>query len=827
MTGQISLFNIASHYRFKNIRLSGSDNFGFQGLAGSNDMEFCNMELDGSYGYAFYPAGSPPADNWRIIGSRILNTRSGAFLGGSAGNWLISNYMWNNGNLLTTFDHTIYFGGQLAAPGGTDEIIKCNEIHAPANTPGAVIVVHGRHTGTLIEDNYIDFSGGVAAPGGYGISTAPGYTTTELLSSLTVRGNQTYNAGDRSFDILNCQGCLVENNVAVKTNAANDYVFGVAGRYYDSGGGDAHSANNVIRNNTVYTNQASTNGTYSVGKDGTGHVFRNNAAYSTGGACFSIGAGVASPDYNLCYNVGSNPGANSINANPLFVSAPTNLRPGPGSPLVGEGDPNQKPDVDYEGETRPTPPSIGAYEPVAAPIPLAAFPGCQGSGCVSVGGRGGSIIYVTSLADSGANTLRACIQATGSRTCVFRVAGTIVLQSTMIITNANITIAGQTSPGGIQVRAAKAGETGGPFTGSLLISKANNVVMRYMRFRHGKTIETGETIQSGAPFKIQDGGRFNVIDHNSFYWTEDENINTWSFTTALRDITYSWNIVTEPLIIHATNGAAGAAVGSGIHSGMVNLDYHHNFLGTASHRNPNMTVGEVKWINNVVYNYGFRGTQLGGAIRADLISNIYKLGPKAPSLGIREFIWRNDPAYSGNPSLYVSGNSGPRHPDPGATSSEWTDMVGVASSENGADTGPLNTAFRRTTQLTSTSIPIVPEPVSTLETSMGLTTTTVPFPVGASRRLTANGAWVTAYDSNDSRVVQEYRTNTGPSQYPTDGTPSTITGSTPYPDADLDGMSDTWETANGLNPANANDRNTVHSTGYRMLDFFLAGMSVP
>jgi hypothetical protein len=186
-------------------------------------------------------------------------------------------------------------------------------------------------------------------------------------------------------------------------------------------------------------------------------------------------------------------------------------------------------------------------------------------------------------------------------------------------------------------------------------------------------------------------------------------------------------------------------------------------------------------------------------------------------------IWRNDPAYPGSPSLYVFGNKSSHHPDPAATGSEWIDMVGTATSENGEDTGALSAAYRRTTPLPAAGVPIVAEPVSTVEASMGLAGTGAPFPIGASRRLDANGAWVDASDSNDRRVIQEYRTNTAPSALPNDGTPSVIAAGTPYPDADHDGMSDTWERAHGLDPGDASDGNGASSDGYTNLERFLNG----
>jgi hypothetical protein len=109
--------------------------------------------------------------------------------------------------------------------------------------------------------------------------------------------------------------------------------------------------------------------------------------------------------------------------------------------------------------------------------PLSAFPGAEGAGAVSKGGRGGVLRMVTSLANSGPGTLRECVEASGARACVFRRGGSINVASTLTITNPNITIAGQTAPGGgIELR--------GTFAGNMIIVNGSDVIIRYIRIRH-------------------------------------------------------------------------------------------------------------------------------------------------------------------------------------------------------------------------------------------------------------------------------------------------------------------------------------------------------
>jgi hypothetical protein len=250
---------------------------------------------------------------------------------------------------------------------------------------------------------------------------------------------------------------------------------------------------------------------------------------------------------------------------------------------------------------------------------------------------------------------------------------------------------------------------------------------------------------------------------------------------------------------------------------MVDVDYHHNFLSNSGHRNPLAKNKRFRWINNVHYNWYLYAVQLGGGIQADVVGNAFKRGPLGGgSKEIQAFPSGNATTSNGSPSIYAAANRGPSNLT--ATADNWTTMVAQVSGENGSQIGTLSTSYRRATSLAPAGIPIVPEPVASLDTTL------IPF-VGASRRLDCDGAWVPNRDATDARLINEYLTGTGPSVRPSrepGGFPVLAAG-TPCADSDGDGMPNAWETAQGLNPSDASDGRRVNADGYSNLERYLNG----
>ena len=158
-------------------------------------------------------------------------------------------------------------------------------------------------------------------------------------------------------------------------------------------------------------------------------------------------------------------------------------------------------------------------------LPLA-FPGAEGFGAKSLGGRGGDIYHVSNLNDSGSGSLRTCIEAEGKRNCVFDIGGTIELLSPLVVKNPYLSILGQTTPkdsGGVTLKAKKSST----YDGTLLQIVTNNVVVRYMRLRRGSMTEdtyssAGDCLTMGSA--NSDDAHDIIIDHCSISWSFDENI---------------------------------------------------------------------------------------------------------------------------------------------------------------------------------------------------------------------------------------------------------------------------------------------------------------
>ena len=239
-----------------------------------------------------------------------------------------------------------------------------------------------------------------------------------------------------------------------------------------------------------------------------------------------------------------------------------------------------------------------------------AFPGAEGYGKWTTGGRGGRVLTVTNLNDSGEGSFRDAVEQMGPRIVVFAVDGTIELKSPLRVNNDSITIAGQSAPGdGICLKDYP------------LVVNASNVIIRYIRVRVGDLNNLDSDGLGGGRY-----GQKNVIlDHLSVSWSIDECLSIYK----TENLTVQWCLVTHSLntSVH-TKGSHGFG---GIWGGY-KASFHHNLLANHASRNPRFaSVDGTKWVdyrNNVVYNWGFK-TAYGGGHHAEInmVNNYYKPGP--------------------------------------------------------------------------------------------------------------------------------------------------------------------------------------------------------
>src|SRR4030042_2002991 len=162
-------------------------------------------------------------------------------------------------------------------------------------------------------------------------------------------------------------------------------------------------------------------------------------------------------------------------------------------------------------------------------LSVPAFPGAEGFGAQSIGGRGGKVLFVTSLDDSGPGSLRQAVETDGPRTVIFRVSGIVALKSAIVITRPYITIAGQTAPGdGIGLK------------NHALVIAADHVIVRHIRCRPGDNTKAESDSLSVS------SGRDIIVDHCSASWSVDETLSA-SSSGRLGNVTVQWCIISESL----------------------------------------------------------------------------------------------------------------------------------------------------------------------------------------------------------------------------------------------------------------------------------------
>ena len=442
-----------------------------------------------------------------------------------------------------------------------------------------------------------------------------------------------------------------------------------------------------------------------------------------------------------------------------------------------------------------------------------AFPGAQGFGAFSLGGRGGRVIEVTNLDDvdsTGATvpgSLRAAIEAKGPRTVVFRVSGTIDVCETnraLVVSEPYITIAGQTAPGsGVALRLDPS------CASSTLTIETHDVILRYLRLRPGWTPalgDNGDALTAAGP-DVHDI----MIDHCSFSWASDEDVDiSWG----ANNVTVQYSIISEGLLnaprASGPSGGYGMLIAEGGTNGTGRITLHHNLFAHNYYRNPQITIGGlVDFRNNVIYDWALHGLRLMdvyGPPRMNIVGNFAKAGPTASTTTSVREMWALHSIGYAPFSYFVQDNLGPRRP---SSSEPNLDIIYCREHYEDVD----NSGIDCDPSAYATSVAFPASPV----------TTTSPA-VAYDAVLQDAGATLPRRDAVDTRIVNDVRNGTGGDiSDPTavGGWPS-LTSATPPMDSDHDGMPDAWETQYGLNPFDASDAAfDADSDRYTNLEEFL------
>lgn len=265
---------------------------------------------------------------------------------------------------------------------------------------------------------------------------------------------------------------------------------------------------------------------------------------------------------------------------------------------------------------------------------VAAFPGAEGYGANATGGRGGAVVHVTNLNDSGDGSLRWALSQFGARTIVFDISGSIQLKSEIVVTNGDLTIAGQTAPGdGITIEGAR------------LRLKASNIIVRGMHFRPGDGAGSDPADRDAMMVGTTDFAMNNIVlDHNSFTWATDENLTV---SGNVHNVTISNNIIAEGLF-HSINPKGAHSMGLLITNGGgtqadldTNITIAKNLFSANNERNPEVRAGQnIEIVNNYAYNYGLGhvstwiGGGTGGALKttAKVVGNVMTPGPSTDNV---------------------------------------------------------------------------------------------------------------------------------------------------------------------------------------------------
>jgi hypothetical protein len=426
--------------------------------------------------------------------------------------------------------------------------------------------------------------------------------------------------------------------------------------------------------------------------------------------------------------------------------------------------------------------ALALFAPLTPAAQLPAFPGAEGAGANTPGGRGGKVLFVTTLADSGPGSFRAACEAEGPRIVLFRVAGTIALRRPITVRNPFLTIAGQSAPGeGVCLRDASFGIA------------THDVVVRYLRSRLGDVSNREDDC-----IDLLGGAYDCILDHCSATWSIDECLSTAGENG---NCTIQWCLIGEAL--NQSKHKKGKHGYGSLARANGPVSWHHNLWLHNDARNPRLgdnygrggkfPTFDVR--NNVIYDFG--GTASGltqGVLKVNYVGNYIRPGPSSRA---------RTPITVGQPSdlqYFIRDNIFEGNDALTADNAQFFSAV----------------EFEGKRQVRTVGQPFAMPAVKTTPAKEALEL--VLATVGASRP---------ARDAVDARLVNQVRTRRGriiDSQEEVGSWPELKSGPLPA-DTDNDGMPDAWETAHGLNPRDASDAAKSAPGGYTHIEEYLNGIA--
>ncbi len=457
-----------------------------------------------------------------------------------------------------------------------------------------------------------------------------------------------------------------------------------------------------------------------------------------------------------------------------------------------------------------------ALLPAVSPIThaantLIAFPGAEGAGKYATGGRGGKVYHVTNLNDSGAGSFRDAVSGS-NRIVVFDVGGTINLKSAVIV-KSNITILGQTAPGG-------AGIT---LSGNKLAQGGSNQIIRFISSRPGER-GSGEYDAWGG----SDGSN-SIIDHCSIGWANDEQWGLYSYNTN-QTVQYSIIGPSNCISTHAKG-----AHGFGVMFGSYNITWHHNMIAHNISRNFRGKVGSgypAEFVNNVLYDWGYQ-TGYGTLGKLNYVGNYLKKGPSTK--GGNHFFSKSSGSGYEKMKFYVAGNKLVKSDGTDYSSSivdnNWSGVSGFdeatyGSSEyiavsdiNGNDASvtknaeSADAAFEHVLSFAGAGINADSRPKIDKQVMEEARTGT--------GNLTGGRAFSGVTDSDQLSAISKYdiKECDYESYYPA-AVSKSIT------DSDGDGMSDEWEELRGLDPNKDDSTGDYLGQGYMNIEYYANDLTV-